>query len=213
MVVSLRQEPASAARPEEDLVSLVTSRICHDLVSPIGAIDNGVELMAAISGGSHSAEMGLIGESARAANLKLRMFRIAFGAAPEDATTRGADLRAVFDGAFNRARLSFEWADAPDALPRAMAKLSALALLCAEGAMAYGGRLTLHGAGRDLRVVMAAERYRWQDGLWDALAGRGDFASVTAGEVQFPLARLQAEDMGLRFTLDRQPGEAVLRAG
>ena len=178
---------------EDDLVSLVTSRICHDLVSPIGAIDNGVELMSAISGIAHSAEMGLIGESARAAGIKLRLFRIAFGTASGDAVSRGADLAEVFSASFSRGRTTFDWPDRPASLPRQDAKLAALLLLCAEGAIPFGGKMSLTSSGDGtIRIDVTAERLRWKDALWNALTGATAFADVQAGEVQFPLAALAA---------------------
>jgi len=197
----LLQNSNISSRIEDDLIGLVTSRICHDLVSPIGAIDNGVELMTALSGTSHSAEMGLIGQSARAAGLKLRLFRIAFGAASPDAVSRGEDLRQVFEGTFNRSRLKFSWVDQTTALSRPQAKLLALSLLCADTAMPFGGLLTLTVHDSGVTLTMSSERFRWQDDLWAALCGDGTFTDVGAGNVQFPLARLHADQMGRQFAL------------
>jgi histidine phosphotransferase ChpT len=66
-----------------DLTALVGSRICHDLVSPLGAIGNGVELLG-LTGIAPSPEMALIVESVENANARLRFFRIAYGAAGTD---------------------------------------------------------------------------------------------------------------------------------
>ena len=63
------------------LTALVASRICHDLISPIGAIGNGVELLTMESGGTLRPEFALISESVANANARIRLFRIAFGAA------------------------------------------------------------------------------------------------------------------------------------
>ena len=65
-----------------DFASLLCSRLCHDLLSPVGAINNGVELLA----DEHDPEMRgrcleLLGESARTSANKLKFFRLAFGAA------------------------------------------------------------------------------------------------------------------------------------
>ena len=61
-----------------DLAALIASRICHDLISPIGAIGNGVELLAMEPGGTLP-EMALISESVANANDRIRFFRICFG--------------------------------------------------------------------------------------------------------------------------------------
>jgi histidine phosphotransferase ChpT len=63
-----------------ELTSLIGSRICHDLISPLGAIGNGVELLA-MSEVAKGPEMSLIAESVENANARIRFFRVAFGAA------------------------------------------------------------------------------------------------------------------------------------
>src|ERR1700743_2816746 len=65
-----------------DFASLLCSRLCHDLLSPIGALNNGIELLT----DEHDPEMrarclGLLAESARASPNKLKIFRLAVGAA------------------------------------------------------------------------------------------------------------------------------------
>src|SRR4028119_1136396 len=75
-------EASGAAMNAVDLASLLCSRLCHDLMSPVGALNNGIELMA----DEHDPEMRekcleLLGESARASANKLKFFRLAFGAA------------------------------------------------------------------------------------------------------------------------------------
>jgi len=66
-----------------DLNALVGSRICHDLISPIGAIGNGVELLQ-MESAAQGPELALISESVTNANARIRFFRIAFGAAGRD---------------------------------------------------------------------------------------------------------------------------------
>ena len=70
-----------------DLTSILVSRICHDLVSPVGAIVNGVDLVREIGGGDIEAELAMISQSSNRASALLQFYRIAFGA--------GSNLRAV----------------------------------------------------------------------------------------------------------------------
>ena len=65
---------------ETTFATLIGSRICHDLISPIGAINNGIELIEMGSTAS-TPEMTLISESVVNASARIRYFRIAFGAA------------------------------------------------------------------------------------------------------------------------------------
>jgi histidine phosphotransferase ChpT len=62
-----------------DLASLLCSKVCHDIISPVGAINNGLELLD--EGGADEAAMDLIKTSARNASARLQFARIAFGAA------------------------------------------------------------------------------------------------------------------------------------
>ena len=61
-----------------NLAALIGSRICHDLISPIGAISNGLELLE-LAGAAQSPELDLIGESVSNAEARIRFFRIAYG--------------------------------------------------------------------------------------------------------------------------------------
>jgi histidine phosphotransferase ChpT len=73
---------------EVDLCALIGSRLCHDLVSPVGAIGNGVELLSMEGAGAPmpagAAELSLVRESVENAQARLRFFRIAFGDAAPD---------------------------------------------------------------------------------------------------------------------------------
>ena len=71
---------APAMSDDQDLSALLGSRICHDLISPLGAIANGVELLQ-MSGAAASPEVALIAESVANANARIRFFRVAYGIA------------------------------------------------------------------------------------------------------------------------------------
>ena len=79
----------TSTRP--DLAALIGSRICHDLISPIGAISNGVELME-MTQTDMGPEFELISESVANANARVRLFRIAFGAADPGIEIASAEI-------------------------------------------------------------------------------------------------------------------------
>ena len=74
------------------IAGLVGSRICHDLVSPVGAISNGLELIA-LAGQPGPEEMALISQSCSSATARINLFRMAFGAASADQQIGGAEAR------------------------------------------------------------------------------------------------------------------------
>jgi len=141
--------------------ALVGSRLCHDLVSPLGAIGNGVELLQMVQ--SPGPEIALIDAAVQAAQARLRLYRLAFGAA---APGQEATRRDLAEGlAALPERISLD-ATLPERLPRAQARRLMLALLCAESALAWGGTVTLDAHG----LQAEAARLRLDPGLWAALA-------------------------------------------
>src|ERR1044071_6387407 len=89
-----------------DLASLLCSRLCHDLMSPVGALNNGIELL----GDEQDPDMRercleLLADSAVATANKLKFFRLAFGAAGgfADAIDTG-DAKAALKGVFGAER-------------------------------------------------------------------------------------------------------------
>src|SRR5690606_38058321 len=78
------------------VIELLASRICHDLVSPVGAINNGVEFMEDGGPDSMDEALGLISHSASQASAKLMAFRIAYGAGGRDANIKPEDIQKAF---------------------------------------------------------------------------------------------------------------------
>jgi histidine phosphotransferase ChpT len=145
-----------------DLASLLCSRLCHDLMSPIGALNNGIELLA----DEQDPEMRqrcleLLEESARASANKLKFFRLAFGAGGgfgESIDTRAA--QAVLEGLFGRERrMELGWMVAGDKLPKGAVKLLLNLALLAGDALVRGGRLDVGAESSDgsIEIVIRAE--------------------------------------------------------
>ena len=108
------------------LASLIGSRICHDLISPIGAIGNGLELIG-MSGAGGGMEMDLIARSAEQTRARIAFYRLAFGlSGGEDVTRR--EMAAIFDDLLAGGRLSCTWAIEGPA-PRWGVRLACLAFM------------------------------------------------------------------------------------
>src|SRR6056297_91462 len=136
--------------PDRKFAALIGSRICHDLISPIGAINNGLELIS-LDGAAGGPEFALISDSAADADARVRFFRLAFGTGGGEAAMRPEDLRALLDGVYSGAT-RVHWA-IPEPLPRLVAQASMLALMCAEDAIPGGGTLTVEGDASDVTVT------------------------------------------------------------
>ncbi len=145
-----------------DLASLLCSRLCHDLLSPVGALNNGLELMA----DEQDPEMRercleLLNESARASANKLKFFRLAFGAAGGfGATIDTREAQSALAGLFGaEKKIELGWIVGDPALPKGAVKLLLNLGMIAGDALVRGGRLDV-GAERDgdsLEIVIRAE--------------------------------------------------------
>ncbi|MHC0052804.1 histidine phosphotransferase family protein [Actibacterium sp. D379-3] len=183
---------SSPSRP--DLTALLGSRICHDLISPLGAIGNGLELLR-MTGTGDGPEAALMADSVQSANARIRFFRIAFGAAAGDQRIGRTDLAGVLDDYYREGRIALTHRFDPD-LARADAKLALLVLLCLESALPRGGDIALSGGAGRWQLRADAERLKVEDRLWSALTQPQPPGDVTPAEVQFALLPHAAAEAG-----------------
>src|ERR671921_1261456 len=109
-----------------DLASLLCSRLCHDLMSPVGALNNGLELLADEQDEDMREKcLELLADSARATANKLKFFRLAFGAGGgfgDEIDTREA--QAALDGVFaSEGKIELGWVVEGDKLPKGAVRL------------------------------------------------------------------------------------------
>ena len=125
-----------------DLAALLCSRVCHDIISPVGAINNGLELLE--EGGADEDAMNLIRQSARAASARLKFARIAFGAAGSAGMVIDTgDAESVAAGFFANEKPELVWRGARALLPKNKVKLLLNMLLIANGAIPRGAKITV----------------------------------------------------------------------
>ena len=188
-----------------DLAALIGSRICHDLISPIGAIGNGVELLM-MERISTSPELALIAESVAHANARLRYFRIAFGATTANPRIARGEVMAVLADSLRSGRMQVEW-ESPPELSRREVKLAFLLLQCVESAMAYGGKVQIQQLDDgSWRIRAEAQRLRMELDLWGLLSEAGLNGSIAPAQVQFALAQeeLRRQNRRLEAELKEQ---------
>ena len=190
------------------LASLIGSRICHDLISPIGAIGNGLELIG-MSGAGGGMEMDLIARSAEQARARIAFYRLAFGlSGGEDVTRR--EMATIFDDLLAGGRLSCTWAIEGPA-PRWGVRLACLAFMCCESALPYGGTVRIAMDAQGWQVLGEAARLKIDEALWSALAEGRAPADVAPAQVQFALLPEIAGDMGRTLKVERAEGHVALR--
>ena len=145
-----------------DLASLLCSRLCHDLMSPVGALNNGIELMA----DEQDPEMrdqclDLLGDSARATANKLKFFRLAFGAGGGFGEAIDAnEAKVALEGIFGaERRIELGWHVAPEKLSKGAIKLLLNLALIVGDALVRGGRLDVGAepTGEGLEIAIRGE--------------------------------------------------------
>jgi histidine phosphotransferase ChpT len=141
-----------------DLASLLCSRLCHDLMSPVGALNNGIELLADETDPEMREKcLELLAESARASANKLKFFRLAFGAGGgfgEEIDTHEAEV--ALEGLFGQERrIELGWMIGDQKLPKQAVKLLLNLSLLAGDALVRGGRLDIGAERRDGQIELA----------------------------------------------------------
>lgn len=191
-----------------DFGALIAQRLCHDLVNPLGALGNGLELLAMTL--PETPEMALMRDSLDQALGRIRLYRLAFGPGAAAGTVAGTELEAAL-GALGGSRRIELAADLPPALPRDAGRLLALMALCAETALAWGGRLAV-GARDGLSLVAEAPRLKLDPELWEPLAAGRPPAEPRPPAVQFALLPRAAQALGRRVAVETGAGRLALTA-
>ena len=202
-----------------DFASLLCSRLCHDLVGPVGALYNGVELLV----DEHDPEMRarcmeLLSDSARQTANKLKFFRLAFGAAGgfgDQVDTREA--QAALEGLFGtERRVAVQWMVANPALPKDAVKLLLNLAMIAGDALLRGGELRVAaeqpGEGVELAVRAEGPRMLLDPELRAALGGETPVAQLTPRAAAAYLVHLLLTETGSSLQIS-EPDEGVLVFG
>lgn len=170
------------------LSALVGARICHDLISPIGAIFNGLELVAMGSGVSASPEMGLIQQSCENAAARIQFFRIAFGTSDDHRPVPVSVAKSVLNNHFQSTRIRPDWEFASET-SRTIVQLSYLSALCVETALAHGGTIRLSGTDRTIHATGQGPTINRDATLWNRLRDTtaGKAPVLRPDDVQFGL--------------------------
>ena len=203
-----------------EFASLLCSRLCHDLLSPVGALNNGIELLV----DEHDPDMRarcleLLADSARASANKLKFFRLAFGAAggfADEVDTREA--RVAIEGLFGaEGRIQLGWmVDEPTMSKSALKVLLNLALIGGD-ALVRGGRLDVgaerHEDGTDIVVRAEGTRIVLDPELKQALIGQSSEDTIAPRAAAAWLVHsLVAEGGGQLQVSDAEEGMLLLGA-
>lgn len=165
---------------EPRLFELLNARLCHDLISPVSAINNGIELIQELGEDPGGEALGLVATSAKETARKLQFFRLAFGSArlPSGADAGLAEARAALLDWPVGERISVTWpktaAEVP--IPRVGAKLMLLLGLTALDCLGGAGRLAVSAQAAAGGLLWGAEA------VGERAAIAADMAAALSGQ-------------------------------
>lgn len=186
-----------------DLAAMLCSRLCHDMLSPIGALTNGLELFADEKDAAMRGKIiELLEQSAKTSADKLKFFRLAFGAAGGFGDLVPVDeARSVIEALIgNNGRIEARWALSGNALPKpAIKMLLNLAMIGIE-ALVRGGTLDLGAELRDgeseIVVRAVGPRIAFDPLVGKALDGTIDPAELSSRTAPAAMLRQLTDELG-----------------
>jgi histidine phosphotransferase ChpT len=189
------------------VLEMLASKICHDLISPVGAINNGVELVNDVGGDVVEEAMKLIGDSAAQAAKKLRLFRICYGRAGSESNLTIKDVRGIAEEYLSAGKIKLVW---PAELPsenfsaqKGGLKLLLNVILLAEETLAYGGTVTIQPSSDpahiSCRIEASGRSAALQPVIVACLEGKTIAEEITPRTVHAHVTALFAGFFGFRL--------------
>ena len=198
-----------------DLAALLCSRVCHDLISPVGAVVNGIEVMEDDADEQTKIfALDLIRKSATTASARLQFCRIAFGAAGSaGAAIDLGDAEGVARGMLEDDKTKLKWGLPRVLLPKNRVKLLLNLLLLGSGTIPRGGNLAIEPIGEGdtmgFKVTASGLNARIPQAVPGLVAGETGGNPVDAHAIQPFFTGLLARTCGMSVTLAPE-GEAIV---
>lgn len=188
-----------------DLAAALASRICHDLVSPVGAVVNGVDLLRETGPADLADTVGMIAQSAGRASALLQFYRVAFGAAEGEAKPIGrSTLRELASVLAQPPRITIGWEESGPAFTRPEARLISLLVLAGRSALGLRGAIRVQPAPDStfpLAISIESAAFSKMESWLGSLSAASASAPISPRSVEFILARSAAENLGVALQI------------
>lgn len=190
-----------------DLAALLCSRVCHDLISPVGAVVNGIEVMEDDADEqTKQFALELIRKSATTASARLQFCRIAFGAAGSaGASIDTGDAESVARGMLEDEKTKLTWTMPRVLLPKNRVKLLLNLLLLATGTIPRGGSLNVEAVGEGdtmgFKITSTGLNQRIPAAVPGLVAGESGDHAIDAHAIQPFYTGLLARTCGMTITI------------
>ena len=208
--------PTSEAKLSDlDLAALLCSRVCHDVISPVGAIANGLELIDDPEMDAETKETALemVRSSAKTAAAKLKFCRIAFGAAGSAGALidmgEAGEIAKAFVGA---EKVKLDWQAPRENRPKQQVKLVLNMMLMAMAAIPRGGLVTITVEGDAFTARAVGDRAKVPETIAQVLDGTLELTTLDARLVQPYYAKQLARSAGLALSMVLDGADVVVKA-
>ena len=202
-----------------EFAAYLVSRVCHDLVGPLGAVVNGLEVMEDERDAAMRADaLKIVSSSALQALARLQFLRIAFGAAG----SAGAELDIgevgrLVGGLLDGGKIQLDWQSPHVNWPKNWAKLLMNAALLGADCLPRGGQLSVvtsvDAAAPSFKIVASSPHARAQDEVQRAVRGESGESQLDARGIQPYLTHKLARFLNAGLTINARDGVVELAAG
>ena len=198
-----------------DLASLISSRICHDLISPIGALNTAIEVLDDTeSKEMHEDALKLIKLAASEASAKLSYLRIALGT---NSTSKGVmnldKLKLITENMFNTEKFSFNWDMSEIKLEKSIARILLNILMLAIQSIPRGGKVTIKIEEKydKLKLVTSANgiKSRLDKQTEDAFKGTIPSEEIDGRVIQSYFTRILIDDLNGQIEAFKTDGNVI----
>ena len=191
------------------VLELLSARLCHELVSPIGAINNGVELLGEDDPEFVKDAVELIGQSGRKAARRLQFYRFAYGSGGSG----GPDARTLAAGLFEDGKIESTWSPEAATLPLDWQKLACNLVLVAADCLPRGGTIVvrpLRNGISGIEVMASGDAVTASPEMRVAIGPDAAVDELTSRTVQPYFTARLAEQLGAQLTVALAPGGELM---
>ena len=191
-------------------LEILSSRICHDLIGPVSAVNNGVEFWEEMGADAGDDAIGLIGHSAAQASYKLQLFRLAYASGGAEIHVKLDDIKAAFSNFIEELRAELVW-ELPEAayegaLPRGFCKVALNLMMVGVDMLPKGGNIVVRdastGESHKIDISLEGEDLAVNIDYKDALDGKTKPENLSPKTVHPYMTMAYAEQYGLRVHIE-----------
>lgn len=198
------------------ILELMASKVCHDLISPIGAVSNGVEFLEEMGTDAGDEVTDLIAYSAEQASIKLKVFRLAYGAGGADSSIKQEDIHKIFGEYIGGDEKIVQNWDPYLPLgfidpPRGFCKILLCCLILLVEALPKGGTISVtNGNDSSVHLRAAGENAGLREGSLNALMGTVDLPKLEPKLVHSYITYLLSMHYGFSIHVNEDNNRSIL---